>query len=152
MKTKALFFFAFFLIIGFQSSAQTVIENEEVVEISNLKNLMFSDFRLDFYPKSGNYILIYRDYQYTMIDEYKSLNLGNKESILKLKNVILESLNKSEKEFEIGIDAEEGVTIIFRKILGQYKPYITDRGRLIAEGQVLNKKKIESLFPSEVFN
>lgn len=150
MKTKVLFVLAFFLIIGFHSSAQTVVEKEEVVEISKLKTLMVLDFTLEFYPKFNNYSLIYRDYQYTQIDDYKSISLGNKENVLKLKNIILDFMGKSDKELEV--ELENGLRLNFRKSMGMIRTYVIGGQGLIGELQVVNKNKIEKLFPSETFN
>lgn len=132
--------------------SQTVIETEEVIEISKVKTLMVTDFTLDYYVESDTYKLVYRDYQYKMIDEYKYINLGNKESVLALKNVILDFLAKKEKEIIIGLDMEPDSKLIVRKVTGVYKPYIFRGGEFYGELQIFNKAKMEKIFPSENFN
>lgn len=132
--------------------SQTVIETEEVIEISKVKTLMVTDFTLDHYVESDTYKLVYRDYQYKMIDEYKYINLGNKESVLALKNVILDFLAKKEKEITIGLDMEPDSKLILKKVMGVYRPYIFRGGEFHGELQILNKAKMEKIFPSENFN
>lgn len=132
--------------------SQSVIKKEEVIQISKVNTLMVNDFTLDFYSESKIYILVYRDYQYTQIDEYKSINLGNRESVLALKSVISDWLNGKEKELEIGLDNEPDLRLILRRTMGMAKPYVFRGGDLIGQLQVLNKAKMEKLFPIESFN
>lgn len=132
--------------------SQSVIKKEEVIQISKVNTLMVNDFTLDFYSESKIYILVYRDYQYTQIDEYKSLNLGNRESVLALKSVISDWLNGKEKELEIGLDNEPDLRLILRRTMGTAKPYVFRGGDLIGQLQVLNKAKMEKLFPTEALN
>lgn len=148
-----LFFTAFLLIfIGNPIFSQTIIKDAPTQKsIGEAKEVGIS---LEKVPDLDVYFLSYRDAKFTQIDDFKSVTLGSKEVVSNIKKAIVELMNDDSSE-SITIELDNQSSIIFKKVkaLGivNVNGYVTDKGVVGVTGY-LTKKRLERLFPTEIFN
>tara|TARA_R110002012_G_scaffold190633_1_gene358237 strand:+ start:37987 stop:38436 length:450 start_codon:yes stop_codon:yes gene_type:complete len=125
-----------------------VVEKEKKEEIGMIKNLF--DPVMETYKRGDNYVIMYKDLQYTQISEWKSFSM-NKESFDQLYDLIIQNWNNPPEE-NIMLDmGEDGfVRLDYAKALGitnvrfMHDPYKS--GDVLGFSMWLTEKKLKKLF------
>jgi hypothetical protein len=148
-----LFFTAFLLIfIGNPIFSQTI--TKDVPSQKSIGEAKEVGIYLEKIPDLDLYFLSYRDAKFTQLDDYKSVTLGSKEVVSNIKKAIVELMNDDSSE-TITIELEGQSSIVFKKVkalgIANVNGYVTDKGVISVTGY-LTKKRLERLFPSELFN
>jgi hypothetical protein len=121
------------------------------------KDLTAFSMGIEKIPNSDVYFLVYRDAQYTQITEIKTITLGSKEEVSNIKKALVELMGDSSSE-SITVQLKEEEKIIFKRVeamgIVNINGYIFVRGISDIYGITgyLTKKRLEKLFPSEIFN
>lgn len=129
------------LMTTFISTAQiTEVEKPEVINKLSLLGDLIGE--LNKTPNADNYFILYKDYKYTTLTNIKSFTIGNKETVLQYKNIMLDMIKNKTKEKTINL---EGNTIQFVKRANTIETYISKNG-VIGKMRWMNKKHIDKLF------
>jgi hypothetical protein len=153
-----LFFTVFLLIlIGNPIYSQTITKDIQSEKISEIKDLTAFSMGLEKVPGSDIYFLVYRDAQYTQITDIKTITLGSKEEVSNIKKALVELMGDSSSE-SITVQLKEEEKNMFKRVeamgIVNINGYVFVRGFSDVYGITgyLTKKRLEKLFPTEIFN
>ncbi len=154
---RAFFILFLLIIIGNPIFSQTITKDIPTEKISEIKDLTAFSMGIEKIPNSDVYFLVYRDAQYTQITEIKTITLGSKEEVSNIKKALVELMGDSSSE-SITVQLKEEEKIIFKRVeamgIVNINGYVFVRGISDIYGITgyLTKKRLEKLFPSEIFN
>lgn len=136
---------AILLLTSVYSSAQIkeINPSEQAKQLNKVALMGVLAVKLSVYENEGNYFLTYIDNKYTYSKVYKTLNLGDKETVLEYKDLMLgliETKTKT-KTFELNDHI-----ITFDLVSRNVKTYITNKAGVTSQIRWINKKQINKLF------
>ena len=144
MKRTVLLLLAI-LFTSFITNAQIkeVKEPQVIGKVSLLGDLigeLNKDAERDFY------FVTYKDTKFTHLTDFKSFSIGNKETVIQFKNIMLDMLQNKTKEKTIEL---EGQKIYFKKRSNTIEIHILDKSGVNSTMRFINKKQINKLFPAD---
>lgn len=133
------------LMTTFISTAQiTEVEKSEVLSKVSLLGDLIGE--LNKVPNQDAYFVSYKDFKFTTLTDHKSFVIGNKETVLQFKNIMLDMIKNKTKEKEIEL---EGNFIRFVKRANTIETYIINKAGVTSKMRWMNKKHINKLFPTD---
>ena len=130
----------------YSTSAQIKIIEDTSTEIGYMK-LPGMDKNMTLTLDNGTYTMMYKDVQYTHIDERKSFSFTGKESLDGLYDIMTKQF-KAPKKTELKFELDNSIiTIITKKVFG--KPYLLVMVK--AEGQPLGGFNLEPKYMDKLF-
>lgn len=139
MKKTVLLITLLFTTVFTFSQIKEVERAEVVNKVSLLGDLIG---QLNKTPNEDHYFILYKDYKYTTLTSIKSFTIGNKETVLQFKDIMLNMIKDKTKEKTIEL---EGNTIMFKKRANTIETYIIKNG-VTGLMRWMNKKHINKLF------
>lgn len=136
------------LLTGYVSNAQIEIIEKPITEISVLKILGLTMESLNKDTVNDFYFVTYRDASNldNSIKErpLKTFKIGSKESVIELREIMLNILSKKEKDVTIKM---EGTLLRFIRNGSSFYTLLTYQDGTSGYMTVLNKSKVKKLFP-----
>jgi len=133
------------LMTTFVANAQiTEVEESEVLSKVSLLGDLIGE--LNKVPNQDTYFVSYKDFKFTTLTDHKSFTIGNKETVLQFKNIMLDMIKNKIKEKTIKL---EGNTIEFVKRSNTIETFIVNKAGVVSKMRWMNKKHINKLFPAD---
>jgi len=130
-------------------NAQQIRDVEKMEVVGEIKIGMLRPARLSYSTELDSYFLTYQDENYQQITSIHTVVLGDKESVLNIKNALLDLIDTKENGKTITVDLQDNCRINFSTLVSygavSIKGNIYD-GYVNRELVWLTKKRINKLF------
>jgi hypothetical protein len=131
-------------------SAQQIREVKPSVLIGQVQDVTGWYASLTYVTEVDMYLLSFKDMRYPDLSVSESLYLGKEETVLNIKNALLDLLNKKENGKIIEIDLMDNHSIRFTTTVGMGMSMVSGNvfngSNVIGKTTFLNKKKLNKLF------
>ena len=135
------------LFISVISNAQLKeIDPDPIVQISKIGILGETYISFNNLKGSNEYFINYKDKQYQQITDFKTLHIGNKETVIQLKDLMLDMLKNKIKKKAIELNEN---TIHFKKRSNTIEMTVFNKLNQMSIVHFINKKQINKLFPTD---
>ena len=146
MKKKVLLLAVLFMSLNTNAQIKDVTNEAEAVVIGKVTFLGDLAAKLYKIEKSDSYFITYKDVKFTTLTSIKSFTIGNKETVIQFKNIMLDMIKNKTKKKTIEL---EGSTFNFVKKANTIETHIYSKSGVSSIMRWLNKKQINKLFPAE---
>jgi hypothetical protein len=131
-------------------SAQNIREVKSNVLVGEIKDVSGWYASIKYVTEVEMYLLSFKDMRYPNISVIEALYLGKEETVLNIKNALLDLLEKKENGKIIEIDLMDNHSIRFTTTVGMGMSMVSgnvfDGSNLIGTTSFWNKKKLNNLF------